>query len=217
MILMDCQMPEMDGYEATAQIRQYEASTDKDPTPIIAFTANAMRHDQEKCFDAGMDDFLPKPVSRDDLEEKLKKWLPGKLEKIGVEDFSPESDSGETEDVPPEMVDDKRQAVWNRGEALARLNGKEKAMARMVKLFIDDMPARVDLLKQAIDQGQVEEVASLAHAIKGVAGNISGSLLHQSAMAMEMAGKSADVDQIKTLWPQFFECYQQLYHCLQQE
>ncbi len=75
LILMDCRMPEMDGFEATEAIRNFERSEGKTRTPIVACTANAMAKDEAQCLEAGMDDFLSKPIQRDTLEEKLQKWL----------------------------------------------------------------------------------------------------------------------------------------------
>lgn len=79
LILMDCQMPEMDGFEATRNIREIETSNNKNKTPIIAFTANAMQGDKEKCLSAGMNDYLSKPVNQNALEVMLIKWMPEKL------------------------------------------------------------------------------------------------------------------------------------------
>jgi len=85
LIFMDCQMPEMDGYEATAAIRKHEAKSGCDTTPIIAFTANAMKGDREKCLDAGMDDYVSKPVRKEDIASVLRKWLHEDQKKIGIE------------------------------------------------------------------------------------------------------------------------------------
>jgi two-component system, sensor histidine kinase and response regulator len=78
LVLMDCQMPEMDGYEATAQIRKFDPKVLDCKIPIIAMTANAMKGDRDKCINAGMDDYLSKPVKPDQLADMLKKWLRGK-------------------------------------------------------------------------------------------------------------------------------------------
>jgi CheY-like chemotaxis protein len=75
LVFMDCQMPEMDGYEATARIRQSEQDSGKH-LPIIAMTANAMQGDREKCLSAGMDDYIAKPIRREAITEMLQKWAP---------------------------------------------------------------------------------------------------------------------------------------------
>jgi CheY-like chemotaxis protein len=75
LVLMDCQMPEMDGYEATKVVRQLEKETAGAHIPIVALTANAMKGDDEKCFAAGMDDYITKPIEPEKLENILRKWL----------------------------------------------------------------------------------------------------------------------------------------------
>lgn len=80
LVLMDCQMPEMDGYEATKQIRAWEASTGRPPVPILALTANALADERARCFTVGMDDFLEKPVKKELLYAKLRQWLPHRTE-----------------------------------------------------------------------------------------------------------------------------------------
>ena len=77
-VLMDCQMPELDGYRATAQIRAQERSLGRDRVPIIALTAHAMDGDRETCIEAGMDDYLAKPFRLSGLREVLVRWLPGR-------------------------------------------------------------------------------------------------------------------------------------------
>jgi len=81
LICMDCQMPEMDGYEATAAIRAHQQRTDC-RVPIIAMTANAMQGDRERCLAAGMDDYISKPVQSQELTAMLHKWLPARLEDL---------------------------------------------------------------------------------------------------------------------------------------
>jgi CheY-like chemotaxis protein len=75
MVIMDCQMPVMDGYEATRQVRKYENKNKKDSIPIIAMTANAMKGDKEKCIEAGMSDYIPKPINPDLLKSKIIEWF----------------------------------------------------------------------------------------------------------------------------------------------
>ncbi len=81
LILMDCQMPVMDGYEATQAIRLFEKENFRNRTPIIALTANAMKGDDEKCYAVGMDDYLTKPIKQNEIEETLIKWLPNSAAK----------------------------------------------------------------------------------------------------------------------------------------
>ena len=98
LVFMDCQMPEMDGYAATAAIRAREAETDR-PVPIIAMTANAMQGDRERCLEAGMDDYLAKSMRRGTLAETLSRWIPAPY----AEGETPQgpSDAKDIREVPP--------------------------------------------------------------------------------------------------------------------
>ena len=78
MVLMDCHMPEMDGFEATSRLRKHEEGKCVGRLPVVALTASAMAGDREKCFAAGMDDFLSKPIDREALRQVLEKWMGGK-------------------------------------------------------------------------------------------------------------------------------------------
>jgi CheY-like chemotaxis protein len=73
---MDCQMPELDGYDATREVRRRETAEERDPVPIVAMTASAMTGDRDRCLAAGMDDYIAKPINADKLDQLLARWLP---------------------------------------------------------------------------------------------------------------------------------------------
>jgi len=114
LILMDCQMPEMDGYEASRVIRKSRAGERNKNIVIIAMTANAMEGDREKCMDAGMNDYLTKPVDVDKLLEKLTQWLPGEEDLTVVSGIEKSTD---------EAVDVTDEVIWDKGGALKRILG----------------------------------------------------------------------------------------------
>jgi signal transduction histidine kinase/HPt (histidine-containing phosphotransfer) domain-containing protein len=158
-VLMDCQMPEMDGYAATRLIRLREGT--QQHTPIIAMTANAMRGDRERCLAAGMDDYISKPIDATELFTVLKRWLPqidGKPEKI--EEQQPSS-------ATPE-------AVIQVTERLS-LFDQEFGVAMVVRLidrFLPDTAQRLVDLREAVQAADVQAVARAAHGLKGSYGNI---------------------------------------------
>ena len=183
-ILMDCQMPELDGYETTKRIRNGAAGEAMKAVPIIAITANAILGDKEKCLNAGMDDYLSKPFDPIDLERKLLHWAGGiELPDKGLEPV---------QNLPPENVSIELLLTWDQSAALLRVRNKTERLQSLAMHFLADTPVRVDHLKHAISSHDYNTVALEAHSIKGAAGNLGGLKLRWVSEQLEIAAKSND-------------------------
>jgi len=172
-LLMDCQMPEMDGYQATAEIRhlEREAGTGR-RTPIIALTAHAMAGDRQRCLAAGMDDYVAKPLRSDELAAALGR---------AVED-NPISDppgSTTTEDVMETVT------PMDLTHLRELVGGDEEVLGEILDLFMEDGPRQIAALGEAITQGDWEEAGRLAHTLKGSASNVGAEPLRQAAWSLE--------------------------------
>jgi PAS domain S-box-containing protein len=172
LVLMDCEMPEMDGFEATRQIRlreEHQATQSK--AIIIAMTAHAMAGSREKCLAAGMDDFISKPVAPEKLAEILQKWLDGATN-LTPPVFSPPK--------PPTTA-----GATNLPEIakimLERLNGDRTLAGRIIKIFLDDTPVKLTAIRKALNAEQAEAARQLAHALSG-----SSAILGAQAMQLMM-------------------------------
>ena len=188
LVLMDCQMPVMDGYEATRRLRAAEDGAKR--VPVIAMTAYAMSGDRERCIEAGMDDYLAKPISIKTLSAALSAWLPHREE------------HGETDGKarPPEPSAPREGAetraestVWRKDELLNRLLGDEEMTGEILEAFLEDIPAEMDALAAAVAVGNAPTVELLAHTIKGAAANVGGEALRSAAFGMETAAKKDDL------------------------
>ncbi len=192
LVLMDCQMPVMDGYTATERIRSGESRVLNPRVPIAAMTANAMDSDKRECLEAGMDDYLPKPVTSEAVAAMLGKWL---VVDKAVEDAAA--------DVPkPEPVlesDEPDCPVFDEGSLLSRLGGNEELVRKILLKFVDDMPRRVELLKDAIAGGNLEEARLQAHTIKGSSRNVGAEMLGQAAEKLEKACRAEEVGSLTEL------------------
>jgi two-component system, sensor histidine kinase and response regulator len=166
LVLMDCQMPEMDGFDATRQIRKREQGMKR--TPIVALTANAAPADRQRCLAAGMDDYLSKPVEERALAAVLEKWLGAQVE----------ASPAFVESLDPEVLD-----------SLRELSGPSGNFLREVaELFLDDTPPRLQAIEMAVARGDAAELAMSAHALKSSAGNIGAKELHRIASSLERLG-----------------------------
>jgi PAS domain S-box-containing protein len=181
LVLMDCQMPEMDGYQTTKNIRAGKTGECNLTIPIVAMTANAMQGDKEKCLASGMDDYLPKPVEPNVLIQKIKEWLftnqstEEQLQQT-VQVEQPSLEAANYEDI---------EVVWDKNGALKRVMGKEKLLLRLITLFIEDTPNKISSLEQAVKDSNIAEVKLIAHTVKGLAGNINAEQLRASSEKLE--------------------------------
>lgn len=170
LVLMDCQMPELDGFAATAKIRSGSLPGIKADIPIIAMTANAMRGDREQCIEAGMDDYISKPVQPKELLEKINQWLSSGRGSVAVDDESSLNSGDEVFDEP---------------ELFQRLLGEEKLVKKIIATFLNDTPAQIQELRAALKVAETEKALRLVHNIKGSAANVSAKALKKAAMELE--------------------------------
>jgi two-component system sensor histidine kinase/response regulator len=167
-ILMDCQMPEMDGFEATRFIREWELRASRSAIPIVALTAHATPGDREHCLAAGMNDYLSKPFSMERLQSLLTSWLRPRTITGTVEQPSPTQAAVPIpvmpEPEPPSslVVDEK---AWKSITSLQR-PGKPDALAKILSLYLGDSQQLVDKLRQAMATGDADTVNQAAHSLK---------------------------------------------------
>jgi PAS domain S-box-containing protein len=182
LVLMDCQMPEMGGFEATGEIRQREQrSGEHKRTPIVAMTANAMPGDREKCLASGMDDYLPKPIKLEELASMLRKWLPDHL-RAGTEPATGEtSATGQDEAVP-----------LNLARLLNIYKHDEIAVQELLALYLSTTRTLIEQLEQAIAEHNAKIAPRLAHEIKGASAYIGAQEMLELSRRLELAAKRLD-------------------------
>lgn len=180
LVLMDCQMPVMDGFETTRRIRQAEQSSGGH-IQIVAMTANAMQGDRELCLDAGMDDYLAKPILRERLAALLAQRLP--------------QDEAAPTPTPPAST-----ALMLNISRLCDMFGDDKTFQQeMLELFISTTRPLFDQLKHAIDNTDFTQVKALAHRLDGSCANLGIEELAELARAAVRAGHASDVQRLKQL------------------
>ncbi len=228
LILMDCQMPKMDGYEATRQIRMAESRSpmavgvvNEDPAswrlhpstvpriPIIAMTAHAMQGDREKCLNSGMDDYLSKPVQPALLAAALERWLfrpeepcVGTASAANVQPLSP----------PTALPSD----IFNSTELLKRLLDDADIARIILAGFLGDIPKQLHLLKGYVDEALLSDVTRQAHTIKGASATVGANALAAVAFEMETAAKQGEVARVGTLLPRLVGQFEQFQTFLKQ-
>jgi CheY-like chemotaxis protein/HPt (histidine-containing phosphotransfer) domain-containing protein len=204
LILMDVAMPEMDGFEATATIRGSEATTGT-RIPIIAMTAHALTGDRERCLAAGMDDYVSKPIQPSALFEAIERVLPGNAEErnVGLDQGEPARSSA----AQAPAGDDGREGFAGRvtfdADALShRLSGDQELMADVIFMFLEDLPARLAAIEIAVNGRDAEALRAAAHALKGVAGNLSALRLAEAARVLEGIGAQSHMESADAAWRQ---------------
>jgi two-component system sensor histidine kinase/response regulator len=210
-VLMDIQMPVMDGYAATARIRKLELeslrvkSDRKDSgdapipcfpylekskrIPIIAMTAHAMKGDREKCIAAGMDDYTPKPINPQEFLEKIEKWTGAERSSSGAGTGIEVSKKGLLPDTKekPQPLDFEK--------ALERAMGDKDFLKMLLEGFIQELPGQIESIKAAIAGMDASALTEQAHKIKGAAANLSAGEISEAAKSLEEIGRSQHMDQ----------------------
>jgi CheY-like chemotaxis protein len=172
-VLMDVQMPEMDGLQATAALRVREKGTGRH-TPVIALTAYALKGDRERCLAAGMDGYLTKPVRAECLYQAL-------------EGLAPEGGAGSGDGASPAG------AALDWGAALKRVAGHEDLLRQLAHLFLKEAGTWVPELRQAVTQRDAAKVRRLAHTVKGSAATFAAEPTVQAALRLEVMGRDGDL------------------------
>jgi CheY-like chemotaxis protein/HPt (histidine-containing phosphotransfer) domain-containing protein len=185
LVLMDMRMPVMDGIEATRRIRGPQSSALNRQIPIIAMTANVQQTDRAACLEAGMNGFIPKPVSPAAVRAALEEWLPKLPGKASPPAINVPS-SPDAASVP----------VFDRAAVLERAMGDQRLAADILNSFLEETPRQIQKLRALLEEGQAQTCGQQAHSIKGAAANIGGERLRQVAWEMEKAGDAGDLEAI---------------------
>lgn len=198
LVLMDCQMPEMDGFEATARIRAGEAGDRCRSIPIVAMTAKG---DREKCLAAGMDDYVPKPIGMKSMGDVLGRLLLKRQHRSRAETSPVTESKGKAAERP----------ILNEVELRERLMDDEVIMKTVIDLFVEDTPARLLALKTALQAGEFESVLRQSHTIKGAAATIAAERVRNAASEIEDACRKGEgAEKINSLLPVLEHEFEQL-------
>ena len=168
-ILMDCHMPELDGFEATMEIRRLEQASQRKRIPIIALTANAMAQDRQDCLNAGMDDHLAKPLSRLQMQEMLDRWMPvaGQTQPSGLTDNPLAS---------PDDIDVIDKQVLSQLRELQHADDPD-LLNRVITIYLAESPKLIAKMKQAVQQGSLIETERMSHSLKSSSANVGATTL----------------------------------------
>ncbi len=200
LILMDCQMPGMDGFAATAAIRVLEGS--KRHTPIIALTANALQGERERCLAAGMDDYLAKPVHLEALAAALERWhRPPSVAR-------PNSVIASDDTLERARLAELREL---------QVEGEPDVLTEVIEVFINHTPARLSDLSQAIRQNKPAEIIHLAHLLKGSSNTLGARRMADLCQQLEIKGQAGELDQVEALWQQLEKEFSRVRQALEAE
>jgi two-component system sensor histidine kinase/response regulator len=183
LVLMDVQMPEMDGFEATDAIRTREKISGKH-MPIVAMTAHAMAGDRDRCLAAGMDEYISKPVHGPDLLRLLQTFAPPSAP-VAAPIAAPSPAVAPKSDKP----------VFDRETALDRVNGEAELLDEVIELFLTDAPNRLAEVRTALEQGDPKRLQMAAHSLKGAAGYVGADRTSAQALKLEELGRRGELSQ----------------------
>jgi PAS domain S-box-containing protein len=195
-VLMDCEMPEMDGYKATRCIRERRTGMRNPDIPIIALTADAISGDRDKCLQAGMNDYLAKPVEPRQLAAVLEKWLIPPA----ASEVKPPTDQSSAKNL----------AVFNQEELLDRLMGDQALASKVVTGFLNDVPQQLSTLKMRLEAGDANGAKLQAHTLKGAAAAVAAEALRALSFKAQEAVAAGELSRALALLPHLEEQFELL-------
>ncbi len=205
LILMDCQMPVLDGFVATAEIRRHEEGGGQ--TPIVAMTAHALTGDRERCLAAGMDDYLSKPLSIHEMSRVLHRWL-------GEGEVDGQVNTSRTAAEGPVGAGEQETAgggvIIDTDDLSARLQDDAELVREVLAVFVADMPERLEEMRQALAAGDSGRIRDQGHGVKGAARNVSALAMQETAWRIELAGRTGEVEEARRLLPVLEAQYREL-------
>jgi two-component system sensor histidine kinase/response regulator len=181
LVLMDCHLPYMDGYETSRQIRKPDTAVRNHDIPIIACTAAAMDADRRKCFAAGMNGYVPKPLRFDALERAIEEWTVGVRTAVGPPDAAPLAAAGANT------------AAFDPKEFDGFVMGNEDLARRIIRTFVNDMPRQLSRLAQAVSDSDAPQVRLTAHSIAGAAASVSGREMREASWKLEQQARDGNL------------------------
>jgi two-component system sensor histidine kinase/response regulator len=199
LVLMDVQMPEVDGLEATALIRQRERGTGRH-VPIVAMTACAMKGDRERCLDYGMDDYISKPLKPQELLDTITTLFANRP----------------ATPVPVEPQEEPDAPLFDTTELLNRVGGDRELLQMLVDLFNDSVPAQLGELRLAIAARNHALVHRLAHTVKGAVGNFASPPAIEAAQRLEIMGKEGDLQHADEVFVELEDIVERLKRALRE-
>jgi two-component system sensor histidine kinase/response regulator len=213
LILMDCQMPVMDGFAATAEIRRHEQQCGHARVlPIVAITANALQGDREACLAAGMDDYLSKPFTQQDLGHTIARWIT--LPRAATVHHSEVPQPQTPPVVPPEVTPPasppagqalNRQALDNI-RALSRTDG-DALLERVIQAFVGETPRQLHAMRAAIAGADAQALRKVAHSLKSGSANVGADGLSQLCKEMEKLGHAGSTEGAAILLQQMQQAF----------
>jgi CheY-like chemotaxis protein len=196
-VFMDCEMPVMDGLEATRLIREKEKQQRKPMATIVALTAHGADKDRSRCFEAGMNDYLGKPFRMQDLSSMMEKWRVGvsvRDSAAGCQGFQP--DSGSPENVTENYLDrNSLDNIRSLGPSGPRM------LSAVIGIYLNDSPILLDRLNEIFDAADAEGVARAAHALKSTSSGVGATALAEMCKQLEDIARGNSIDDAGTLIP----------------
>lgn len=192
MVLMDCQMPVMDGYTATQAWRAIEKAKGLPHMPIIAMTANAMAEDRQKCLDAGMDDYLSKPVDRKLMQQVMMKWLKKEASQKPISSIKGVGDQVVSKQATILNEDKSSSLDYEIVNDLQDLMGSD--YQSLIRIYLEDSPKLISQLLSALQNNDCMALISPSHTLKSSSANLGAVTLSKIAMNIERSARAGDID-----------------------